>query len=403
MEVLKANSGITVLFKRAPSKLVSFRYFINCGSIDEKKKEEEGLCHALEHMYFAGTETRGWEELADGFRGIGGFENATTHYDWTEYNCTVPKAGFEKAFELLADMMYHSTFPEEKWLMEKQAIISEIEDYDDDPGVVISECIYEEGLGKNYHSIMGCKKNILQATPDDLVRFSNKYYSGSNVFVVVVGDLTERQVLNVVSRYDEWNPKKPAARKDPKFKFDPKRIKRSKKGIEQSYVYLMKPVSWGKKLRERAALDIATTTLSDYLFKELRDKQGLCYGIWPNLTEILPRKEVFLNIPTAISHHNLAKTPKAIGSAVESFLEGYLTSEHISRSRICLAGATMEAEESVEKMTKTMATWYLAGYKSDPFKSTYDLFETTSDTMVRKVAQENFSGEFKIGTLVGRK
>ncbi len=403
MEVLKADSGVTVLFKRAPSKLVSFRYFINCGSIDEKKKEEQGLCHALEHMYFAGTETRSWEDIADGFRDLGGYENATTFYDYTEYSCVVFKEGFEKAFELMADMMYHSTFPEEKWLMEKQSIVSEIDDMLDSPDTMLGEAVFESGLGKNYHPIMGCKKNIQQATTKDLVKFANKYYSGNNVVISVAGDLTERQVLKIVSRYDEWNPKKPVARKEPKFNFDVKKIRRSKRGIEQAYVYLMKPVEWGKNIRERAALDIATAALSNYLFKEIRDKQGLCYGIYALLSDIIPKKELFLTIPTSVSHQDLAKSSTAVTDCIDRFLEEGMASKIINGARISLIRSTIDGEECIESITHTMASWYLTGYRSDPFESTYDLFKTTSESLVKKVAQKNFSGEFKIGTMVGRK
>lgn len=403
MEILKADSGITVLFKRVPSKIVSFRYFINCGSIDEKRKEEQGLCHALEHMHFAGTETRGWEDLANGFRNVGGYENASTNYDYTEYSCVVPKEGFEKSFELMADMMYHSIFPQEKWDVEKKAIISEIEDRLDDPASVLLEKVFEEGLGDRYHSIIGNKKNIERAVTSDLVKFANKYYSGNNVVVVIAGDLTERQVLKIVSRYDEWNPKKPVARKEPKFKFNPKNIRRSKKGIEQVYIYYMKPVEWGVKLRDRIAIDIATSAFADYIFKEIRDKQGLCYGITPYLLEIIPKKEIVLAISTSISHSYLTKAPKAISESIDKFITEDLTTDNIKRGRVGLLSATMFSEESVAAVTHTMATWYLLGYKSDPFPSMYDLLETTSDKLVREVAQKNFSGEFKIGTMVGRK
>ncbi len=403
MKVLKADSGITVLFKRVPSKIVSFRYFINCGSIDEKKKEEHGLCHALEHMFFAGTTTRNWEEIADGFRNVGGYENASTNYDYTEYNCVVPKEGFEKSFELMADMMYHATFPEEKWRMEKQAIISEIEDTLDDPSSKIGQAVFEEGLGKNYHGIIGCKKNIQQASPKDLVKFANKYYSGQNMFIVVAGDLTERQVLKIINRYDEWNPKKPVARKEPKFKFDSKKIRRSKKGIEQAYIYCMKPVEWGNNLRERAALDIAVSALSDYLFKEIRDRQGLCYGISPHLLEVVPKKEITLCIPTSVSLSNLIKTPGAIMDAIDKFLEKDLTSDNINRGRVSLLSVLMFGEESVDCITHSMATWYLSGYKSDPFESVSSILESTTDRAVRKAAEKNFSCDFKIGTMVGRK
>jgi len=95
--------------------------------MDEHEPHEEGLCHALEHMYFAGTEDRTWEDIVREFRMAGADANAWTDYQYTAYSSLVPKSHWEEALAIQSDMIYNSTFPEDRWEdVEKSAVTSEI-------------------------------------------------------------------------------------------------------------------------------------------------------------------------------------------------------------------------------------------------------------------------------------
>ncbi|MCH7908354.1 MAG: insulinase family protein [Candidatus Hydrogenedentes bacterium] len=85
------------------------------GAMDEARPKDEGLCHALEHMLYAGTKNRDWMEMNRALERLGSWFNSYTWHDRTIYQVTCLKRNWKEAYEVLADMMYNPTFPEERW------------------------------------------------------------------------------------------------------------------------------------------------------------------------------------------------------------------------------------------------------------------------------------------------
>ena len=242
MKLLKAKSGLPVLFRPMKSGLVDVRYFISCGAMDEARPEDEGLCHALEHMLYAGTENRNWMEMNRALERVGSWFNAYTWHDRTIYRITCLKKHWQESYEVLADMLYNPIFPEERWEeVEKGAVISEIQGEEDDADFLLSEGLYKDALGPRYHPIVGNIDNIRRASMSDLKSFYDRYYCGNNILLTVTGDLTETQVLRAVNKHDRLRLQRPPKREKLSFKFDYKSFAINKQELEQNTIQLLKP------------------------------------------------------------------------------------------------------------------------------------------------------------------
>src|SRR5262245_48056276 len=75
---------------------------LRAGFLDEPDRWT-GLSHVLEHMIFKGSPRFGPGELARAIKGAGGYVNAFTSYDATEYYAVLPPSGAEQAIVTLAD------------------------------------------------------------------------------------------------------------------------------------------------------------------------------------------------------------------------------------------------------------------------------------------------------------
>src|SRR5215216_1177279 len=101
-------NGLTVLIQEDHSApVVAILTYVKAGYFDETD-EENGLAHALEHMFFKGTEKRGASEIAKETKASGGFLNAHTIYDNTTYYAVLPSSGFGKGLEIQADAYANS-------------------------------------------------------------------------------------------------------------------------------------------------------------------------------------------------------------------------------------------------------------------------------------------------------
>src|SRR5690606_4187545 len=98
---------------------------INAGSRDEEVGEP-GLAHFIEHLLFKKTEKRNTSQILNRLEIVGGDLNAYTTKEYTCLQASFLKPHLERAMELLQDIAFFSTFPEEEMEKEKEVILDEI-------------------------------------------------------------------------------------------------------------------------------------------------------------------------------------------------------------------------------------------------------------------------------------
>jgi len=393
MLILKSKLGMTILYKRIKSKFVDMRYGIKCGSIDELAPTDWGLCHALEHMFFRGTTNRDWSEINRGTKRIGGYSNAQTGYSNTLYQMNTTKDAFRAGFEILADCMYNSKFPEEWWEVEKGAIITEINMREDSPDLVLAEYAIENALGKRAHDISGSPSNIENATIADLLRFRNSYYSGPNLVLAIAGDLSKQEVLKVVNRFDKWPSRKPVPRKAVTGKFNYAPVSLHRKELAQAYVLKIKPIKLVSD-EEDFAMGVAGDVLSTILFEELREKQGLCYGAGCSFFDDITDKEI-VEIGTSVDRSNLKPILGLLDKTLTYFLKEGLTDARLEETRATVKRQLLTASETPSANTKMMLDVYFDGDTTDKLTVYTGFLKTIKDSYIRKIAKKHLVGNFK--------
>lgn len=195
-------NGIRCIHKRVRSSVVHCALSINTGSRDEEKNEA-GMAHLVEHMLFKGTERRRAYHVNCRLENLGGELNAFTTKEETVIHATTLRSDFSKAAELIADVVFHSTFPEHELEKEKQVIFDEINLYKDSP----SERIYDDfeelafsdsPIGRN---ILGCKASLKKMGQADMVRFIGRTHNTDQMVFSVIGNVSEKTFMQIVERY----------------------------------------------------------------------------------------------------------------------------------------------------------------------------------------------------------
>src|SRR3984893_5078669 len=101
-------NGLTVLIQEDRSApVVAIVTYVKAGYFDETDTEN-GIAHALEHMFFKGTQKRGVGDIVEETESSGGYLNAHTIYDNTTYYTVLPSSGFAKGLEIQADAYANS-------------------------------------------------------------------------------------------------------------------------------------------------------------------------------------------------------------------------------------------------------------------------------------------------------
>ena len=131
------GNGLTVLIKEDKSHpVVSLQYWVGTGSMNEGHWQGSGLSHLLEHLVFKGTAHFSGQELARKVQERGGHWNAYTSVNRTVYYIDGPAESWQIFLNLLTELVFFPTFPEDEMEREKEVVRREMAMYADDPDSV---------------------------------------------------------------------------------------------------------------------------------------------------------------------------------------------------------------------------------------------------------------------------
>lgn len=175
---------------------------INAGSRDEQEGEQ-GLAHFIEHTFFKGTHNRKAYHVISRLDKIGADLNAFTTKEDTMIYASFLKEYYSRTLELLADIVFNSTFPDHELRKEKEVVLDEIDSYKDNPGEMIfdqfEDLIYKgHGLGSN---ILGSKKNIRKFNRDHIRRFLRRNYTTDQMVLASVGNISIGRLVQIAEKF----------------------------------------------------------------------------------------------------------------------------------------------------------------------------------------------------------
>ena len=133
------ENGLRIIQIPSSSQVTYCGFAVDAGTRDERDNEQ-GMAHSVEHIIFKGTQKRKAWHILNRMENVGGDLNAYTNKEETVVYSAFLAEHFPRAFELLSDIVFHSTFPQHEIDKEVEVIRDEIQSYEDPP----SELIFDE-------------------------------------------------------------------------------------------------------------------------------------------------------------------------------------------------------------------------------------------------------------------
>ena len=287
MRKYKLKNGVTVIFEKNSSKSVAVEVMFKVGSNFESEKMA-GISHFLEHMLFEGTKNRkDSREIANEIEKYGGEFNAYTTGDRTAFFIKIINKRFDKALDILSDMVANPIFDKKVIEKEKQVILKEINMVTDDSRlhqwILFQKTLFEKHPAKN--PTYGTVETVKSFDRKHVSDYYFSHYIPNNMIVSVVGNV--KNVNGEVRRYfGNLKPSKNIHRP----KINEPLLKRIRKSVEKkktlnSYMVLgYKTVS--RLHKDSYVLDAVAAILgrgqSGWMFDEIRNKRGLAYQVGVN-------------------------------------------------------------------------------------------------------------------------
>lgn len=286
------------------------------GSQDEPR-EYGGLCHVLEHSLFLGTEKKTEKEISQISKWLGGNLNAETNQDKTRLTVSVLSEDVETAFELMSDMIQNPIFPEESVEKEKQVILTEISDIQEDDEILADNLILNAAFKQQPMGLPteGTPKKVKSITAGILKAFHKKNYSSDKLIVTAVGGITHEQCVVLAHQYlGSFSPQQKTEKTSSQYLGGDRRVMAD--SPETNVFRLGFEGCAIQDLKSFITADILSTIYEDSLFDTLRQDQGLLYTIKAN-NDAFQDTGVFI-ISGYCTPEN---TPAVIRSCVEQIVQ----------------------------------------------------------------------------------
>ena len=176
-------------------KTVSLGLFIEAGSRHEGPGQE-GFAHLCEHMAFKGTATRDCQQINLEAELLGAEVNAHTDKDHTAYHMRGLARDALTFVRMLGDIVRHGSFPEAELERERQVILQEFLEDEDDALSTAFKLFDEASFGRHAlaQPVIGRRRNIERFSREELTGYVARQYTGSNLIVAVSGPV-ELQAL----------------------------------------------------------------------------------------------------------------------------------------------------------------------------------------------------------------
>jgi predicted Zn-dependent peptidase len=282
-------NGLRIIHQPSASPVAYCGFAVDAGTREEGE-QEQGMAHFVEHLLFKGTRKRRAWHILNRMENVGADLNAYTNKEETVVYSAFLAEHFGRAVELLADIVFRSTFPQHEADKEVEVIIDEIQSYEDTPSELIFDD-FEDLLFCGHplgHNILG-RPDLLRAfRGTDALAFVRRYYHPANMVFFVWGNVPFKQVVRQVERYAGEIPagEKVAGRTPPPL-YIPDRVTINKE-THQAHV-LIGRCSYAAGDERRTALYLLNNMLggpgmNSRLNIALRERRGLVYNVESNLT-----------------------------------------------------------------------------------------------------------------------
>ena len=390
------SNGLRIIHAPNQSAVAYCGFAIDAGTRDEAENEQ-GMAHFVEHLIFKGTQKRHAWHILNRMEHVGGDLNAYTNKEETVVYSAFLAEHFPRAVELLADIVFHSTFPQTEIDKEVEVIIDEIQSYEDSPCELIFDDFEElifphHPLGRN---ILGKPDLLHQFKSEDALRFTNRYYQPNNMIFFVQGNIEFKRVVKLVEKAtaDLSSNASTFERKRPEV-YIPQTLTLHR-DTHQAHV-MIGSRGYDAHNEKRTALYLLNNILggpgmNSRLNVSLRERSGLVYNVEANLTSYTDTGVFCIYFGT--EHKDVDRCIRLVKKELKKLCDKPLSPIQLAAAKKQIIGQIGVARDHAENTALGMAKTFLHYHKMDDPQDIFQRIEALTAKELWEVSNEMFAEE----------
>ena len=398
------SNGLRIIHEPSSSKVAYCGFAVDAGTRDEAENEQ-GMAHFVEHLIFKGTRKRKAWHILNRMENVGGDLNAYTNKEETVIYSAFLTEHFGRPLELLADIVFHSTFPQNEIEKETEVIIDEIQSYEDTPSELIFDD-FEDMIFRNHplgRNILGRPDLLKKFRSEDAMAFTSRFYQPSNMVFFVLGDFNFQKIVRQVEKLLVDLPLVTVEnqRTIPPL-YVPEQLVVHKE-THQAHV-MIGSRGYNAYDDKRTALYLLNNILggpgmNSRLNVSLRERRGLVYTVESNLTSYTDTGAFCIYFGT--DPEDVDTCLKLTYKELKRMRDVKMTSSQLMAAKKQLIGQIGVASDNNENNALGMAKTFLHYNKYESSESVFRRIEALTAEGLLEVANEMFAEEY-LSTLIYR-
>jgi zinc protease len=398
-------NGLRVIVKedhRAPT--VVHMVWYRAGSMDEKDGTS-GVAHALEHLMFKATKTLKSGEFNKRVAAAGGRDNAFTSRDYTAYYQIVPKEALPEMMQLESDRMSNLVLDPKEFASEIKVVMEERRmRTDDNPQALTGEAMRSVIFQAHPYRrpIIGWMNDLENMTWQDAREWYRQWYTPTNAYVLVVGDVDHREVFKLAQKtYGGHKPHALPVRK-PQTEPEQKGIRRVSVKAPAKLAYLA--MAWKvpklmdvRKDREGLALEVLASVLSGHeaarFAKRLVRETRVAQTAGASYDGTLRGEALFFLEGQPGDGKTVAELETALRGELESICKDGVSVEDLARIKVQMIAAQVYKRDSLVSQAMEIGSFEAVGMNWRDIDLMIEQLKTVTPEEVQAVAKKYFNDD----------
>ncbi len=348
------NSLKAIVVPMENTEAVTLLVLVGTGSRHEDKNIG-GISHFLEHLFFKGTKSRPSPgQIARVLDKIGAVYNAFTSKEYTGFWVKSAFNEFDTSLDIVSDILLEPVFGKEEIEKERGVIIQERNMREDIPYAraadILENVLYgDTPLGRD---IVGSEESIKNIKRDQIINYLKNYYFGSNVVVVVAGNIGADEAFQKLEKtFGKMQKGKIKIPKKADNSQKSSRIHLVEKKTDQMH-FAIGLRAYNMFDKKKYALGILTIilggNLSSRLWMEIREKLGLAYYIGSATEQYTDVG--YLEIKAGVSHESLAKVLEKVTEIIGKIKQKGISEKELNDAKSFTRGRFALSLESSDEV-----------------------------------------------------
>ena len=277
---------------------LSFCLAVRAGSIYDPPRAP-GLAHFLEHLVFKATDDFSRQEIAATMQRCGNRFDPMTNKEMISISGSVPLAKMDEALRLMGSVAQQPRFDSEDVETERQVVLEELRDWEEDPGKRI-EALTDATLWGTHplgRDVGGTRASVREIARTQVRRYHRRYFHPRNAVLSMAGPIGAREMIDAARRhFGAWQPSPIAAvpRRPLTASYAPtirhgRRSKVLRRANAQQVWFSVStttpsyPSGYASVLRTQLAQVLIGDGDGSRLWDRLRERLGLAYEVYATL------------------------------------------------------------------------------------------------------------------------